>query len=60
MKVLVSPEWIQSVSWSDERVTGDLSRGSVKNSPEHDPSASINQEYELWLYDFYGRPKYWG
>lgn len=58
-KVLLSPEWIQSVSWSNEQVTVDLTRDSIKNSPEYDPSAPINQKYELRLYDFYGRPKYW-
>jgi hypothetical protein len=37
----------------------DLSRDSIENSPEYDPSAPINEEYEMRLYDFYGRPKYW-
>ena len=58
-KVLVSPAWVKKVSWSDEMVDVDLSRKSIKDSPEYDPSAPINQEYEMRLYDFYGRPKYW-
>jgi hypothetical protein len=35
------------------------SREMVENSPEFDPSATVNREYELRLYDYYGRPKYW-
>ena len=37
----------------------DLSRESVKNSPEFDPSEPVNREYEMKLYDYYGRPRYW-
>jgi uncharacterized protein YrrD len=58
-KVLIAPAWITKISWSDDRVNVDLSRESVKDSPRYDPSAPINQEYEIQLYDFYGRPKYW-
>ena len=58
-KVLVTPEWIESVDWGDNKVSVDLTREQVKNSPEYDPSAPVNREYEGRLYDFYGRPKYW-
>ena len=57
--VLISPEWIEKISWSDSKVWIDLFRGQIKDSPRYDPSAPINQEYETRLYDFYGRPKYW-
>lgn len=58
-KVVVSPAWVKKVSWGDEMVDIDLSRESIKDSPEYDPSTPINQQYEMRLYDFYGRPKYW-
>lgn len=58
-KVLVSPHWIKSISWEQAKVSVDLSRESVKTSPEFDPSEPVNREYELRLYDYYGRPKYW-
>jgi hypothetical protein len=58
-KVLVAPAWIKNISWTDRKVDVDFSRESIKNSPEYDPSTPINQEYEIRLYDFYGRPKYW-
>ena len=58
-KVLISPEWIRSVSWTDSRVFVDLSRDSIKNGPEYDPSAPLSREYENRLYNHYGRSQYW-
>ena len=58
-KVLISPEWIRSVSWTDSRVYVDLSRDAIKNGPEYDPSAPLSREYESRLYNHYGRSQYW-
>lgn len=58
-KVLIAPRWIADVSWPERKVFVGMSRESVRNSPEYDPSAPVNREYEVRLYDYYGRPKYW-
>ena len=58
-EVLVSPLWASSVSWEDRIVHVDMSRESIRESPEFDVSAGINREYESSLYDYYGRPVYW-
>jgi hypothetical protein len=58
-KVLVSPEWITAVTWVDNTVAVDMTKEQVKESPEYDPAQPVNREYELRLYDFYGRPAYW-
>jgi hypothetical protein len=58
-RVLVSPSWTGAVAWPERNIHVALSRETVKNSPEFDPSAPVNREYELKLYDYYGRPKYW-
>jgi len=58
-KVLISPSWITSVSWVENRVNVSLTTKEVKESPEYDPAQPVNREYELRLYDFYGRPAYW-
>ena len=57
-KVLVSPQWIAEVDWAESKVRVDLSREEIKRSPEFDPYALVNREYEERLYDHYGRPKY--
>jgi hypothetical protein len=58
-KVLVSPGWINSISWAENKVGVDLAVEAIRNGPAYDPSAPVNREYEVRLYDFYGRPKYW-
>ena len=58
-KVLVAQQWIDKVDWADSKLYVDLTRDEVKKSPEFDPSAPVNREYETVLYDYYGRPKYW-
>jgi len=58
-EVLVSPLWASSVSWEERIVHVDMSRQSIRESPEWDPSAGVNREYETSLYDYYGRPVYW-
>lgn len=54
--MLISPLWASSVSWEEGAVHVDMSRQSIRESPEWDPSASVNREYESCLCDFYGRP----
>ncbi|MGD0232712.1 MAG: PRC-barrel domain-containing protein [Syntrophorhabdales bacterium] len=44
-KVLVAPQWVGRVSWSDSKVYVDLSREAIKNGPEYHPEA-LNREYE--------------
>jgi uncharacterized protein YrrD len=58
-KVLVAPHWANRIGWAEKKVFVDLSRQAIKNSPEWNPSAPINREYETRLYDYYGRPVYW-
>ncbi|HXV81026.1 MAG TPA: PRC-barrel domain-containing protein [Candidatus Binatia bacterium] len=58
-KVLVSPEWISSVSWSDGRVYVDLTRDAIKSCPEYDPDQPIDRGYESRLHEHYQRPRYW-
>lgn len=58
-KVLVAPHWVSTVSWEQRKVYVDMSRQAIKGSPEWDPTAAVNREYETRLYDYYGRPVYW-
>ena len=55
-RVLVGSRWIASVSWPDKTVRVKLGRHQVEKSPEFDPAAGVNREYEVRLYDYYGRP----
>ena len=58
-KVVLSPEWIKTVSWADSRVYVDLQREEIKAAPEYDPSRPFEREYEDRLFEHHGRRKYW-
>jgi len=58
-KVLVSPAWIERVSWADSAVYVGLSRDAIQSGPEFDESAPITRPYEDRLYVHYGLPPYW-
>jgi hypothetical protein len=58
-KVLVSPGWIERVSWADSSVYVDLSRETIQSGPEYSESMPITREYENQLFAHYGRPAYW-
>lgn len=58
-KVLITPSWVANIDWGGHLVTVDLGQDAIRNSPEYDPSQPINRAYELQLYDYYGRPRYW-
>jgi sporulation protein YlmC with PRC-barrel domain len=58
-KVLVSPLWAGRISWEERNVHVDMSRQSIKESPQWIPNEAINRQYETNLYNYYGRPPYW-
>jgi len=57
-KVLIAPEWARRIDWAERKVFVDQSREAIKASPGWDPEAPINREYEVRLFDYYGRPVY--
>jgi sporulation protein YlmC with PRC-barrel domain len=57
--VLISPQWIEGVSWSERTVSVNLSRDAIKNSPPYDPAGSLQRPEEATLHHHYGRVGYW-
>jgi hypothetical protein len=58
-KVLVSPDWVERVSWADAKVYVGLFREAIKNGPPYTDTTMITREYENRLHLHYGRPPYW-
>ncbi len=58
-KVLISPAWIERVSWTESKVYAGLTREAIRNGPEYVESVPITREYENRLYFHYGRAPYW-
>jgi hypothetical protein len=57
-KVLVSPQWIKRVSWRELKVFINLSRDTIRNSPEY-TEESLTRDYETRLHGHYNCQGYW-
>jgi len=58
-KVLVSPQWIERVSWRDSKVFVNLSREVIKQAPEYKEDFLLTRDYETGLHRHYDRQGYW-
>ncbi len=57
--VLVSPQWIERVSWGERKVFVDLSREAIQQSPEYTEESMLTRDYETGLHRHYNRHGYW-
>jgi hypothetical protein len=58
-KVLVSPQWIDDISWSENMVRLDLLKQQIREAPEYDPNTPIERDYEAALFEHYRKAPYW-
>ena len=58
-KVLISPKWIESVSWDAREVVLGLTRETIKAAPEYTDESLLTRDYETGLYGHYNREGYW-
>jgi uncharacterized protein YrrD len=58
-KVLVSPKWIERVSWNESKVFVNLQRDAIKKSPEYSKESLVSRDYETRLHRHYDRKGYW-
>jgi uncharacterized protein YrrD len=58
-KVLLRPQWIKRVSWTEREIYANLSCEAIRKSPEWDADRRVSREYELRLHQHYGYAPYW-
>ncbi len=58
-QVLIAPQWIRDVSWSEAKVSVDLTQQAVKDAPAYDPAVQLDRHRELDIFKHYGRSTYW-
>jgi uncharacterized protein YrrD len=58
-KVLISPKWIERVSWLELKVFVNLTRAAIKESPEYPDESLLTRDYETQLHRHYDRQGYW-
>jgi sporulation protein YlmC with PRC-barrel domain len=58
-KVLLSPQWIERVSWNESKVFINLPREIIQRSPEYIQDTVLMRDYETRLHQHYNRQGYW-
>lgn len=58
-QVLIAPQWIQHVSWTDSTVSVHMTQKAVQEAPSYDAAIPLNRALEADTYEHYGRPGYW-
>jgi hypothetical protein len=58
-RVLISPLWIDRISWLEAKVFVRLTRDLVRTSPPYSDSSLLERDYETLLHEHYGQPGYW-
>jgi hypothetical protein len=58
-KVLISPQWIERVSWIQSKVFIALTREAIKGAPEYTGDAGLSRDFETRLHSHYNRDGYW-
>src|SRR6202167_5798329 len=57
-EVIIAPEWINDVDWLDSKLSINLTRQSIQDSPAYDPNVPLSHEHEAGTHAHYGRPGY--
>lgn len=57
-EVLLASGWFRDVRWAAKKVGVEMTRNSVKSSPEY-VQENLNRDYEIQLHRHYGFPPYW-
>jgi hypothetical protein len=58
-KVLVSPHWIERISWDESKVFINLTREIIRQSPEYTEKCLMTRDYEGRLHRHYNCQGYW-
>jgi sporulation protein YlmC with PRC-barrel domain len=57
-RVLVPPQWIDNISWSEEKVSVHQTRQALQDAPPHDSTAQLDRQREHGIDKPYSRPGY--
>ncbi|HEY0844377.1 MAG TPA: PRC-barrel domain-containing protein [Noviherbaspirillum sp.] len=58
-KVLLSPISVKGADWINQKLSVDLTKMQVQNSPGIDTAKPVTRQHEEELYNHYGYPYYW-
>jgi uncharacterized protein YrrD len=57
--VLVAPEWVTDISWSERSVSINVTRQRLKSAPLYDRAEHVDRQWEAAYYRHLQQPGYW-
>lgn len=57
-KVLIAPDWLRDIDWSERTAFADATRDKIKAAPNFDPSMTLDRDYEERLFAHHGYGPY--
>jgi hypothetical protein len=57
--ILLSPKWIERVSWSESKIFTNLTREEIKSAPEFTGESLVTRDFEEHLHEHYKHRGYW-
>jgi stress response protein YsnF len=58
-RILISPTWINRITWRRRHVAVGLDRQAIEQSPEYSNESQVTRDYEASLHRHYDRDGYW-
>jgi len=58
-EVLIAPQWIRDVTWTDAKVSVNLTRQALKDAPPYESATQLDRKEEARVYNHHGRAGYW-
>lgn len=58
-KVLISPEWVDSINWEQDEFNVNILKAAIKSAPSYEDGRAPTREDELAIHNYFGRPPYW-
>jgi hypothetical protein len=59
-KVLISPRWIERITWETSEVFVNISSETIKQAPLYKDGSLLTRNYETELHQHYNHQVYWG
>jgi hypothetical protein len=57
-RVLLSPDWIDDISWSEAKLSVNLTRAQLQGAPRYEATALLDRDGEAAVFEYYGRMGY--
>jgi sporulation protein YlmC with PRC-barrel domain len=58
-KILIAPQWVESISWNESKVFINLPLETIKQAPEYTEETLLTRGDEARLHSHYNRSGYW-